>query len=303
MAIGDKPRILIIDGASPLRSGLRHALMDKGCAVKLFSAVDKGLNELGGGHYNLLIARVKSADEDSLIPLLEAKRISPETLLILLANMATSQGAVIALREGASDLLVEPFSVEDVVNSVETAIAPLRDEIYVRKVFCNIVQEGREFLIPSDETAIGPVVEILVENLTRAGVCSMIESRLVAMALTEAIANAMYHGNLNVSPQLKLEMSTAEFHAKISERKSSEEYKERKIRIRSHLTPTEVKYVISDDGEGFDHREALSASVTPADVDSHAGRGLFLLRSIMDEVVYNEKGNEVTLIKRVSHHL
>lgn len=301
MPIGDKPRVLIIDGASPLRSELRHALMDKGCLVKLFSAVDKGLVELARSHYDLLIVRVERADQKSMRPLMDAKRISPETLFILLASRATSEGAVTALREGASDLLLEPFSAEDVANSAETAIAPLREEMHAQKVFCCIVQESREFLIPSDEPAIGPVVDILVENLTRAGVCSMIESRLVAMALTEAIANAMYHGNLNISPRLKLDLSAAEFLEEIRKRKKIEEFNARKIRIRCDLTPAEVKYVISDDGEGFDHREALSAAVTPADLDSHEGRGLFLLRSIMDEVTYNEKGNEVTLIKRAPH--
>jgi len=300
MPTRDKPKILIVDGASPLRAELRHALMNKGCLVKLFAALNRGLDELGRSHYDLVIARVRLADKKGLRPFLEGKNIRPESLFILLADKATSQGAVMTLRAGASDLLVEPFSVEDVVNSAETAIAPLRDKIHARRMFCCIVQESREFLIPSDETAISPVVDILVENLTRAGVCSMIESRLTAMALTEAIANAMYHGNLNISPQLKHEISTAEFQAEIRKRKNSEEYRERKIRIRCDLTPAEVKYVISDDGEGFDHREALCAAVTPADVESHAGRGLFLLRNIMDEVAYNEKGNEVTLIKRAS---
>lgn len=300
MPTRDKPKILIVDGVSPSRAELRHALMGKGCLVKLFAALNRGLDELGRTHYDLVIARVKTADKNGLRPLLEGKNIRPESLLILLADNATSEGAVMALRAGASDLLVEPFSVEDVANSAETVIAPLREEIHARKVFCCITQESREFLIPSDEPAIGPVVDILVENLTRSGVCSMIESRLVAMALTEAIANAMYHGNLSISPQLKLELSTAQFQEEVRKMKSIKEYKERKIRIWSYLTPEAVKYVISDDGEGFDHREALSAATAPADVDSHAGRGLFLLRNIMDEVIYNEKGNEVTLIKRVS---
>ena len=303
MPIADRPKILIVDGASPLRSELRHTLMDRGCMVKLFAALDKGLSELARNHYDLVITRVESADQNGLRPLMEGKRVRPESLFILLAGRATSDGAVTALREGASDLLVEPFSVEDVVNSAETAIAPLRDEIHARKVFCCIQRESREFLIPSDEPAIGPVVDILVENLTRAGVCSMIESRLTAMALTEAIANAMYHGNLNISPRLKLNLSASEFLEEIRKRKTIKEYRGRKIHIRYDLTPTEVKYVISDDGEGFDHREALSAAATPAGVDSHAGRGLFLLRSIMDEVTYNEKGNEVTLIKRAAHQL
>jgi anti-sigma regulatory factor (Ser/Thr protein kinase) len=274
--------------------------MDKGCLVKLFATLNSGLDELAKSHYDLVIARVRNADKNGLRPLLEGKNIRPESLFILLAAKATSQGAVMALRAGASDLLVEPFSIEDVANSAETAIAPLREQIHARKAFCLITAESREFLIPSDETAIGPVVDILVENLTRAGVCSMIESRLVAMALTEAIANAMYHGNLNISPQLIYELSTEEFQEEIRKRKSNDEYRERKIRIRCDLNPAAVKYVISDDGEGFYHIEALSAANTPADVDSPAGRGLFLLKNIMDEVIYNEKGNEVTLIKRAA---
>lgn len=284
-----------------MRAGLRHTLMEKGCLVKLFATLDRGVEELGKSHYDLVIARVRRADKNGLSHILEGKNIHPESMFILLADSATSEGAVMALRAGASDLLVEPFSVEDVANSAETAIAPLREEMRARKVFCLIVQESRQFLIPSDETAIGHVVDILVENLTRVGVCSMIESRLVAMGLTEAIANAMYHGNLNISPQLKLELSTAQFQKEVTKKKNSEECKGRKIRIRYDLTPTAVKYVISDDGEGFDHREALCAAITPADVESHAGRGLFLLRNIMDEVIYNEKGNEVTLVKRAAN--
>lgn len=301
MPTRDKPRILIVDGVSPSRAELRHALMDKGCLVKLFASLNRALDELGRTHYDLVIGRVRNADKNGLRILLECRNIRPETLFILLADKATSDGAVMALRAGASDLLVEPFSVEDVAISAETVIAPLREEIHARKVFCCITQESREFIIPSDEPAIGPVVDILVENLTRAGVCSMIESRLVSMALTEAITNAIYHGNLNISPQLKHELSTAEFQDEILKRKNAVEYRERKIRIWSHLTPAAVKYVVSDDGDGFDHREALSAATAPADVESHAGRGLFLLRNIMDEVIYNEKGNEVTLIKRASH--
>jgi anti-sigma regulatory factor (Ser/Thr protein kinase) len=284
-----------------MRAELRHALMEKGCVVKLSATLDRGVKELGKSRYDLVIARVRRADKNSLNPILDVKNANPESMFILLADSATSEGAVMALRAGASDLLIEPFSMEDVANSAETAIAPLREEMRARKVFCLIVQEIRQFLIPSDETAIGPVVDILVENLTRVGVCAMIESRLVAMALTEAIANAMYHGNLNINPQLKLELSTAQFQEEVRKKKNSEEYKDRKIRIRCDLTPTEVKYVISDDGEGFDHREALCAAAAPADVESHAGRGLFLLRNIMDEVIYNEKGNEVTLVKRAAN--
>ena len=53
----------------------------------------------------------------------------------------------------------------------------------------------------------------------------------------------------------------------------------------------------AEDGRGFDVSKLSGAANLP-DADGRAGRGVVLMRTIMDEVRYNSTGNRVTLVKR-----
>ena len=62
-------------------------------------------------------------------------------------------------------------------------------------------------------------------------------------------------------------------------------------------TRSEAQFVIRDQGPGFDPK-SLPPAGQPGSLDPDTGRGLVLMRAFMDEVTFNERGNEVTLIKR-----
>jgi anti-sigma regulatory factor (Ser/Thr protein kinase) len=55
--------------------------------------------------------------------------------------------------------------------------------------------------------------------------------------------------------------------------------------------------VIRDEGHGFDVA-MVPAVCRPSDLEAEQARGLALIRSFMDEVTFNEVGNEITMIKR-----
>ena len=58
-----------------------------------------------------------------------------------------------------------------------------------------------------------------------------------------------------------------------------------------------VKIVVRDEGEGFDPSPLLHRGTPPAPLES-SGRGLWIIRSLVDQVRYNERGNELVLIRR-----
>ena len=60
-----------------------------------------------------------------------------------------------------------------------------------------------------------------------------------------------------------------------------------------------ARFVISDEGAGFDTSIA-SSSKEAESMHGDGGRGLMLMHTFMDEVVFNEAGNQVTMIKRAS---
>jgi anti-sigma regulatory factor (Ser/Thr protein kinase) len=65
-------------------------------------------------------------------------------------------------------------------------------------------------------------------------------------------------------------------------------------------TETDVRVVVRDEGKGFD-TSIVPTPENPDVLESEGGRGLVLMRSFVDELQFNEVGNEVTLIKHNRH--
>jgi anti-sigma regulatory factor (Ser/Thr protein kinase) len=83
----------------------------------------------------------------------------------------------------------------------------------------------------------------------------------------------------------------------VQQRRQSSPYLDRRIHVQAKLSRESILFVIRDEGPGFDPRR-LPDPTDPANLETVSGRGVFLMRTFMDEVIYNATGNEVTLIKR-----
>tara|TARA_B100000700_G_scaffold327580_1_gene442557 strand:+ start:741 stop:1160 length:420 start_codon:yes stop_codon:yes gene_type:complete len=91
------------------------------------------------------------------------------------------------------------------------------------------------------------------------------------LALEEGLANAIKHGN-------KLDDS-------------------KKVTVECYLDGDIVRVVIQDEGEGFDLTDVPDPTL-PENLDKPSGRGVMLMKAFMDDVLYNECGNQLTFIKR-----
>ncbi len=102
----------------------------------------------------------------------------------------------------------------------------------------------------------------------------------ISIAVRESVANAMKHGNQgDESKRVKVEFTC-----------SPAEH------------PTELSIVVQDQGAGFDPEE-VADPLAPENLLKSSGRGLFLIRSFMDEVVHRripEGGMEIRLVKRLA---
>jgi len=90
----------------------------------------------------------------------------------------------------------------------------------------------------------------------------------ILIAVTEAVNNAIYHGNKgNPNKHIKIGFE--------SENKK-------------------LKFIVSDEGEGFDY-EGLPDPTDPLYIDKPHGRGVFLMKNLADEVEFKNNGQEVEL--------
>jgi anti-sigma regulatory factor (Ser/Thr protein kinase) len=152
------------------------------------------------------------------------------------------------------------------------------------------------FELENDLSLIPSVVGYLQDIVTQMRTCEETDRLRVGVALEEALLNAYYHGNLEVSSELR-EVDHSAYYNLAQERTQQEPYRDRRIRVEASVTPTESKYTIRDEGPGFNPSE-LPDPTDPANIERPCGRGLLLMQTFMDQVNYNQAGNEVTMIKR-----
>ena len=92
----------------------------------------------------------------------------------------------------------------------------------------------------------------------------------ILMTLDEAMTNAHKHGN-KADPK-------------------------KKIFVRTKIGRDRMEMSIRDEGEGFDP-DRLIDPLSEEGIERNCGRGVFLIKSYMDEVSYNDKGDELTIVK------
>jgi anti-sigma regulatory factor (Ser/Thr protein kinase) len=166
-----------------------------------------------------------------------------------------------------------------------------------RRIVDSLVQTESRFVLENDVSLIPPLVGHLKENLFRMSGSDETGLIQVTVALREALHNAMEHGNLELDSELR-ERDEHAYQALAHERRRQKPYTDRRVHVTSRESASEATWIIRDEGRGFDPGKALDPA-QPANVESRVGRGLLLMRTFMSEIRFNDRGNEVTLIRRV----
>jgi anti-sigma regulatory factor (Ser/Thr protein kinase) len=156
------------------------------------------------------------------------------------------------------------------------------------------------FMLESDPALVSPLVQMFREELAAFGLCDPTGATRAGIALEEALLNAVYHGNLGVSSDLKLN-GDGSFERVAAERRQESPYRDRHVYVSAELTPAEATFVVRDEGPGFDVSK-LPDPTDPANLERPSGRGVLFMRTFMDDVQYNATGNCVTLVKRREAH-
>ena len=142
----------------------------------------------------------------------------------------------------------------------------------------------------------GGAIEEHSAMLSLIGLFDAHEVTQIRLALEEAAANAIIHGNLEIDKSLR-ENDYLEWMMMVKERPLVPPYCDRRVRIRIRISPSQLEYEVSDEGRGFD----VASLATPGKegvVLTCGGRGMMLIRSAMDGVSHSEGGKRLTMFKR-----
>ena len=131
------------------------------------------------------------------------------------------------------------------------------------------VQEAKLYTLqlPSKEESITQL-ELLIENLSDAYNVSEDTFANMMTCLNEALINAIKHGN---------KMDAA-----------------KKVIINAEVDGKRIIWTVTDEGSGFDYVH-LADQTAPENLESLTGRGVFIMKHLADQCIFNTSGNEVEL--------
>jgi serine/threonine-protein kinase RsbW len=127
-----------------------------------------------------------------------------------------------------------------------------------------------DITFPAQVDRIGGVVEKVIA-LARQMHGDTDKEQEIALALTEALANAIKHGSKS-DPSLKVQCQV------IADRSA-------------------MLIIVRDSGPGFDPG-SVANPLESAGLNADHGRGLFMIRQLMDEVRFERRGAEIRMTKR-----
>jgi CheY-like chemotaxis protein len=216
--------------------------------------------------------------------------------VIVMTGNGSEDIAIRALQKGAASYVPKKNlarELADTLGQVQTAAKAGQRQQQLLE--CLTVLEA-QFVLESDPALVPALAAYLQDQLTRMKLCDQTARIRLGIAFEEALLNGIYHGNLEVGSDLR-QNGEAAFHRVADERRRQAPYAERRLRVRASLSRCEALCVIADEGPGFDPSR-LPDPTDPANLGRVGGRGLLLIRTFLDEVRFNNKGNEITLIKR-----
>jgi CheY-like chemotaxis protein len=294
--------ILVVDDSAVDRQVVGGLLQNHyDCSIQFAANGLEALARLRDNAPDLIVTDVNMPLKDGLELVREVRVLQPGVPVILMTAYGSEALACKALEQGATSYVPKSQLAEKLVDTVDEVLARAEVEQSHEQLMQCLARSEFSFVLQNDAALIDPLVN-LVQGMVAGMSFGEFYGRLqIGIALKQALLNGLFHGNLELKQEELEEVSDqllAEDDVSLVERRRNEEpYRDRRIYVEIRISPDEARFVVRDEGNGFDISAIPDLSQAGA-LEGVGGRGLSLMRSFMDEVSFNEKGNEVTLVKR-----
>jgi CheY-like chemotaxis protein/anti-sigma regulatory factor (Ser/Thr protein kinase) len=291
-------RVLLVDDDRSQAEEFAILLRDSDCEVTVASDGAEAIQILARALPDIVLTDLDMPVIDGLELVQAIRRDYPGLPVILMTAMGTESTAAKALRHGAASYVRKRSLAREIVQTVGSVLAVVRALPTPERVLDSVTDGELSFVLSNDPAQVPPVLGYLEQLASLLHPRDKTERIRVGIALNEALCNAIQHGNLELDSELRQE-GDQPFRELGEQRRTLVPYRERRVRLRATLSRSHATYVVEDEGHGFDP-STVPDPTEPANLERIGGRGLMLIRTFMDEVEHNEKGNRITMRKRYS---
>jgi DNA-binding NtrC family response regulator len=149
----DKPSILIVEDEAKMRRLLELQLGDEGFVAQSAPDAEAGLQMLGKQPYDLIVTDFKLPGMSGLEFLQAVRRTDANVPVIIMTAYGTVESAVEAMKAGANDYVLKPFSLAELVLVIRKELGAqqlreenrtLREALGVKYKYDNIVADSKK---------------------------------------------------------------------------------------------------------------------------------------------------------------
>jgi len=268
------PKILVVEDSKTMRLFLQNLLKKEGYQVETVSNGKEALlaieeNQKFNTSFNIVITDIIMPEMNGLELLKKAKQINQDISVIVVTSETTMDTAVQALNLGAINFLRKPPDPKEILDVI-WRVSKLKELSFESEELIPFMTRSIHIEIPSQLKFIKGIAHNIIQEAKLMGYNESELKDKIPVTIDEAVTNAIKHGN------------------KFDEHK--------KVKIHVDIDIEKISILIKDEGEGFKTQEVPDPT-DPKNFLKMSGRGILFMKLSMDEVVYNDQGNQLTLIK------
>ena len=292
--------VMVIDDEDIVRFSLRKKLAKFGYNVISLDKAEDALYMLKNEEVKVdfIVTDIKLRKMDGIEFLRHIKTIDI-SIPVIITGQGNVDDAIQALRYGARDFIKKPIDENEIASIIRSEVKRKIQEQLAVDIGKFVKEERREFALPLDVEAGDVLAHELTKNLHSTGLFTASDAENIGVALRESISNAIFHGNLEMSSDIRESGGNKAFKEEFDKRRNDPLYSGRTVRVFYHLDPDFVEFEVEDEGKGF-NSSALPDPTDPENFFKKSGRGILYVRLYMDEVEWNDKGNRIRMRKNTS---
>ena len=263
--------VLVVDDDEDVRNTLSAILKELRLTPVAVSDGVEGMKVINSQKIDLIITDLKMPKMDGFEFIQNARQVNANIPIAVISGFAEGKNVVEALSRGAYNFITKPFTIREIENVIKRGLR-LREFSLGTHRLTQGIKNVTEIELPNFTHLLPSAALYIVRECQWRGIEDENILSNMSICIDELLNNALVHGN------------------------DMDELK--KIKIKLVFDQKEFSLSVEDEGQGFDYKEILSAFAS-RDQGLPTRRGLFIVHYLMDELSFNEKGNIVTMVKRL----
>jgi len=288
--------ILVAEDSRTQSAKIKQLLQDAGYRVDLAPDGRQALERLRQTSPDLVLTDLVMPEMDGLELVAAVKSEFPSLPIVLMTASGSEEIAAAALKKGAASYVPKRNLDNDIVETLGRVLEVARAGRATRQLADRTTLLEMQMLLDNDQSLVPGVIARFQENLMQMEFCDESGLLQIGTALDEALVNAITHGNLECSSDLREVDGGRPFFDLVKQRRQESPYCSRRVFVSAKTTRFRTTFVVRDEGPGFDP-SSIPDPTDPANLGKPHGRGLQLIHFFMDHVSHNRRGNELTMVK------